>query len=57
MIRAEIKTTHKSFVFCEGTLEEAKAYTKAMEDNGVEILKAEYFDRETRLADINAGRV
>lgn len=57
MIRAEIKTDHKCFVFYEDTLQEAKAYVKSLQDNGVVILKAEYFDHETRLADIRAGRV
>ncbi len=57
MIRAEVKTTHKSFVFAEDTIEEAKAYTKAMEDNGVEIIKVEYFDLDQRVAAIRAGEV
>lgn len=57
MIRAEIKTPHKSFVFCEDTIEEARAYVAAMKENGVTILKAEYFDREKRIADIRDGKV
>ena len=57
MIRAEVKTPHKSFVFCEDTIEEAKAYAQAMIDNGVTIEKIEYFDLDQRIADIKAGRV
>jgi len=57
MIRAEIKTPHKAFVFCEETLADAQEYTAAMVANGVTVLKAEYFDRETRVADIRAGLV
>ena len=57
MIRAEVKTPNKSFVFCEDTIEEAKAYAKAMTDNGVIIEKIEYFDLDRRIADIKTGRV
>lgn len=57
MIRAEVKTPYKNFVFYEGTLAEAKEYTAAMESNGVVITKVEYFDGDERLADIRAGRV
>ena len=57
MIRAEVKTPNKSFVFCEDTIEEAKAYAQAMIDNGVTIEKIEYFDLDQRIADIKAGRV
>ncbi len=57
MIRAEIQTAHNHFVFYEDTIDEAKAYVAAMEAEGVEIIKAEYFDRETRIADIRAGKV
>ncbi len=57
MIRAEIKTDHKCFVFCEDTLKEAKAYVEAMIANGVVVTKAEYFDRDERIAAIRAGKV
>jgi len=57
MIRAEIKTPHKCFVFHESTIEEAKAYVKAMMENGVTILAAEYFDKEKRENDIRNGLV
>ena len=57
MIRAEIKTTHKCFVFCEDTIEEAKAHVEAMTKYGVVIIKAEYFDRDERVAEIRAGNV
>jgi hypothetical protein len=57
MIRAEIKTPHRNFVFCEDTIEEAKAYVEAMIENGVVVIKAEYFDRDKRVADIRAGKV
>ena len=56
MIRAEVTTTNKSFTFNESTLAEAKAYTQAMIDNGVVILKVEYFDRDQRHADIRDGK-
>ena len=56
MIRVEIKTSHKCFVFCEDTIEEAKAYVDAMIENGVVIIKAEYFDLNERLAAIRAGK-
>lgn len=57
MTRYEIKTPHQSFAGCESTLAEAKAYVAALEEAGVEIVKVEYFDNETRIADIRAGRV
>ena len=57
MIRIEIKTPHKSFVACESNMMEAKAYVQGLIDNDVEILKVEYFDRESRIADIRAGLV
>ena len=55
MIRYEVKTPHKSFVGCEGTLEEATAYISGLIDAGVEILKVEYFDQDQRIADIRNG--
>lgn len=57
MIRAEVKTTNKSFVFCEDTEEEARAYVAALEENGVEIVHVEYFDRDARIAAIQSGEV
>ena len=57
MIRYEVKTPHKAFVGCEGTMEEAKAYIQALVDAGVEILAVEYFDRDDRVAAIRAGEV
>lgn len=57
MTRYEIKTNHKSFAGCESNIEDAKAYVQGLVDAGVEILKVEYFDNETRIADIQAGRV
>ena len=57
MIRAEIKTPHKAFVFCEDTIEEARAYVAAMIENGVVVLKAEYYELDVRLADIRSGKV
>lgn len=44
-------------VFCESTMHDAKMYIFAMRDNGVNITKAEYFDKDKREADIAAGRV
>jgi hypothetical protein len=57
MIRIEIKTEHKSFVSCESTPAEAKAYVQSLVDNGVVIISAEYFDLDSRVSDIRAGRV
>lgn len=57
MTRYEVKTPHKSFTGCESTLAEAKAYVEALREAGVEILNVRYFDNETRVADIRAGRV
>ena len=56
MIRYEVKTPHKTFAGCEGTIEEAKAYINALTDAGVEILNVEYFDKDQRIADIRAGK-
>lgn len=55
MIRYEVKTPHKSFVGCEGTLEEARAYIAGLIEAGVEILKVEYFDKDQRITDIRNG--
>ena len=55
MIRYEVKTPHKSFVGCEGTLEEARAYIAGLIEAGVEILKVEYFDKAQRNTDIRNG--
>jgi hypothetical protein len=57
MVRYEAKTPYRKFVGCEDTLADAKAYVASLIENGVEILKVEYFDNETRIADIKAGRV
>ena len=57
MIRYEVKTPGKAFVGAEGTIEEAKAYIQALRDNGVEIVNVEYFDLDSRVADIRAGKV
>ncbi len=57
MIRAEVKTKTKSFVFCEGTEEEARAYIEALKDNGVEIVNVEYFDNDERIAAIQNGEI
>lgn len=57
MTRYEVKTPHKTFAGCESTIEDAKAYVAAMVEAGVEVLKVDYFDNETRIADIQAGRV
>lgn len=57
MIRVEVKTPYKNFVFCEATLTEAKAYIEALIENGVEILDFEIHDRDSRVADIKAGKV
>lgn len=58
MIRyeAEVQGKTKRIVGCEGTMEEAIAYVKAMTDAGVEIINTEYFNNEERIADIKAGR-
>lgn len=57
MIRAEIKTNHKAFVFCEDTLEDAQAYVAALIREGVTIESAEYYDRDQRVNAIRKGRV
>ncbi len=57
MTRYEIKTPHKCFAGCESTLKDAEAYVAALVDAGVEIISVDYFDNETRVADIRAGRV
>jgi len=63
MTRYEVETSHpfekknKRFAGCEGTLEEAKAHIQALIDNGITVVKVEYFDNDTRIADIRAGRV
>ena len=57
MIRIEISFSSKSVALYESTLEEAKAYVRALKENGVEVIKVEYFDKDTREADIKAGRV
>ena len=57
MIRYEVKTPHKTFVGCEGTIEEAKDYIAGLVEAGVEILNVEYFDKDKRVADIRAGKV
>ncbi len=56
MTRYEITTPHKSFAGCEPTLEDAKAYVTALVDAGVEVLNVRYYDNDTRIADIRAGR-
>jgi hypothetical protein len=56
MTRYEIKTPHKSFAGCEPTPEEAKAYVAGLIRAGVKILNVEYFDNQTRIDDIRAGR-
>ena len=57
MIRYEVKTPHKTFAGCEGTIEEAKDYIAGLVEAGVEILNVEYFDKDKRVADIRAGKV
>jgi len=57
MVRYEVETIHKSFVGCEDTLEDAKAYIAALEDAGVEIVSVEYYDRDERIAAIRNGNV
>jgi len=57
MTRYEVKTNHKRFAGCEGTIEEAKAYIASLEKAGVTILEVNYFDNDQRLADIRAGKV
>lgn len=57
MIRIEFTTKNKSGVMHEGTIEEAKAYVKSMQDAGVEFLKVEYFDRDSRVSNIREGKV
>jgi hypothetical protein len=56
MIRYEVKTKHKSFVGCESTLAEAKAYIRTCIENGLEVISARFYDNERRVADIMAGR-
>jgi hypothetical protein len=56
MTRYEVKTPHKSFAGCEGTIEEAKAYIAAIKKAGVEVLEVNYFDNEERVANIRAGK-
>lgn len=64
MIRCEVKTRPgpferkgKCFVILESNMADAKAYIKSLTDNGVLIANVEYFDNDTRVADIQAGRV
>lgn len=57
MIRYEVKTPHKAFVGCEDNMIDARAYIKSLTDNGVEILKVEYFDRDARVTAIRNGEV
>ena len=62
MIRAEVKTenfkrTKKLVVFYEDTVQECKDYVSAMQVNGVEILEANYFDKDQRESDIAEGKV
>jgi len=64
VIRYEVKTKPgpferkgKCFVGQESTLADAKAYIKSLTDNGVEIAGVEYFDNDSRVADIRAGKV
>lgn len=52
---AEVKGSTKRIVGCEGNIEEAKAYVKAMTDAGVEIINTEYFNNDERIAAIQAG--
>lgn len=56
MIRIEAKTPHKTFAQVEDTIEEAKAYIASLEDAGIEFVYVRYFDLETRIADIRAGK-
>lgn len=56
MIRYEAKTPHKTFVGCEDTMEEAKAYIEATKAAGVEIIEVNYYDNAQRVADIRAGK-
>jgi len=56
MTRYEVKTPHKSFAGCEGTIEEAKSYIAAIKKAGVEVLEVNYFDNEERVANIRAGK-
>ena len=57
MIRVEICFPEKKTVFYEATIQEAKAYVRALIENGVDVIKVEYFDRDKREADIAAGKV
>jgi len=56
MTRYEVKTPHKTFAGCEGTIEEAKSYIAAIKKAGVEVLEVNYFDNEERVANIRAGK-
>ena len=56
MIRYEVETNHKSFVGCEDTIEEAKAYIQLLIDEGVEIISVNYFDLDERIAQIRNGK-
>jgi len=56
MTRYEVKTPHKTFAGCEGTIKEAKAYIAAIKKAGVEVLEVNYFDNEERVANIRAGK-
>ena len=57
MTRYEVKTSNKSFVGCEDNLEDAKSYIQSLIENGVQILKVEYFDNGQRIKDIQQGKV
>mgnify|MGYP003647972428 FL=1 len=56
MVRYEVKTTHKSFVGCEDTIKDAKAYIEGIKKAGVEVLEINYFDNAQRIADIKTGK-
>ena len=47
----------KGHAMYENTLADAKAYVQSLIDNGVVVEKVAYFDKDTREADIAAGRV
>ena len=57
MIRAEVQTSTRNFVFCEDTETEARAYIDRLKANGIDVKKVEYFDRDERIAAIRAGQV
>lgn len=57
MIRYEIKTTHGPIVGYESNITDAKAYVAGLVNAGVEIVTAEYFDRDARETAIMAGEV